>query len=210
MGNVAATLESRPRAEEFVIGHDRSVVRTYRNGLGVIEGEGRSPAYYSERSLRAAKSTLKLIGREGVTGFHVSGDGPEPLVLTAQAAVNVDQLVRPARKSLGSVEGRLNMISLAGARPKFEVDDALTKKPVACRFEPAMLEAVKEALGRRVFVSGMVTYNRRGEPLRVALDAPIRVLRDRAQLPSTDDIERHYPTLTGTVSTRDYLETIRE
>jgi hypothetical protein len=212
MNSVSATLESRPTAEDLPPGHDRTVIRTYRNGFDVIEREGRSPAYFSEHSLRSAKSTLKLIGREGVTGFHIRADSvaPDTLSLTARAAVNVDQLIRPAHKGLGSVEGRLNMISLAGARPKFEVYDALTKKPVSCRFEPHMLDAVKDALGRRVVVAGVVTYNGKGEPFRIVLDSPIRVLRDRPQLPTTEDIERHYPTLTGTVSSREYLDTIRE
>lgn len=209
LGSLEATIASRHRADEVAPQHDRTVARTYRNGLYAIESEGRTPGYFTDRSLVAARRTFKLIGQDGVTGFRVTTDDFEPpLAITPRAAVNIDQLIHPGRKEIGSVEGRLNVISLAGRAPRFVLYETIRHKAVSCRFAPEKLEEIKAALGRRVLVTGVVTYNRKDEPQRIALES-FRLLRDRADLPTVDSMTQGYPDLTGDLSTKEYLELVR-
>lgn len=98
LGSLEVSLNSGYREDEEIVplNHDRAVAETYRNGFRVIEGEGRSPAYFADRDLIAARQTFRLIGREGVTGFSVKTDDGGPVVeITPRAAVNVEQLIKP-------------------------------------------------------------------------------------------------------------------
>ena len=107
-----------------------------------------------------------------MTGFQVSTDDLEPAVsIGPRAAVNIDQLIHPGRKEIGSVEGRLNVISLAGRAPRFVLYETITRKAVSCRFTTERLEEIKAALGRRVLVTGLVTFNRKEEPQKITLES---------------------------------------
>jgi hypothetical protein len=213
--SVTALLRSRPRVDDVPYGHGSFVERTYRNGWRVIEGGEQTPEYYSERTLRASRNTLKLIGREGVTGYVVSEataaerQPDDATVLTPRGAVNLDQLIRPAGKSIGSVEGVLSVISLKAKKPKFEVVTSIAKKAVSCRFDPKLLDDVKAALGRRVVVMGEITHNSKGEPHRIAMEGPIRILRSSTDLPKARDMVGAFPDMLGGMTTAEYLEHIR-
>jgi hypothetical protein len=208
--SVTGTLASQPRHERIPLGHDARVARTYYNGWTVIEGEARTPEYYSDRGLRAAKSTLKLIGREGVTGYSVESDltSDGTVELTARAAVNVDLLIKPGQKAIGSIEGRLSVISLKTKTPRLEIVTSVGKKVVSCQFAASLLDDVKAALGKRVLVSGTIVYNSKGEPQKIAMDPPIRLLHQE-RLPSTSEMSGAFPDLTGDLTTAQYLELVR-
>ncbi|MEO8380412.1 MAG: hypothetical protein ABI779_12170 [Acidobacteriota bacterium] len=212
--SVTGILASQPRVDDVPIGHGARVGRLYHDGWRVIEGEGeaRTPEYYSERALRASKSTLKLIGNGGVTGYHIGDDlaPDEPAMpLTPRGAVNLDQLIRPGGKSYGSVEGRLSVISVKQEKPRFDIVTSLSKKTVSCRFDAGLLDDVKSALGRRVIVTGEITYNSKGEPQKIAMDGGIRELRDRDKLPSTAEMTGAFPDLIGDMTIAEYMEQIR-
>jgi hypothetical protein len=209
LGSLSVRAESRFIRDDVARTHDSTVARTYRNGLYAIEGEGNSPGYYSERGMVAAKNMFQLIGHDGVTGFRVTTDSEdEELKITPRAAVNIVQLLKPGRKNVGAIEGRLNVISLATKRPKMVIYEGVTHKGVSCFFAPEKLADVKDALGKRVIISGTITYNRRGEPQRIRMDT-FRVLRARSDLPTEDSVELAIPRLTAS-STKDYLDLVRE
>jgi len=212
MGSAHGAFQSGYRedydAEDIPLNHDRKVAQVYRNGLRVIEGEGNSPAYYTDRDLVAARQTFRLIGRDGVTGYVVGGDDAEPeLKITPQASVNVEELIKPGERTIGGVEGRLVGISIAGRKPRFTVIDAITHKAVACQFNDIVLEEVKMALGKRVFAHGDLLLNRRGEPRKINLDA-FRVLEDGSTLPTSEDLIREVGGPSD-MSTKEYLDLVR-
>jgi len=206
MGSVYGAFQSGYREENAELpNHDRKVAQVYRDGLRSIEREGISPAYFVDRDLVAARQTFRLIGREGVSGYSVGIDDGEPnLSITARASVNVEQLIRPGERTIGGVEGRLVTISIAGRAPRFTVLDAVNHKSVACQFDDARLETVKDALGKRVFAHGELIHNRRGEPKKIIVD-DFRVLEDASTLPTSDDLIRAVGGPSD-VSTKEYLE----
>lgn len=209
--SVHGVLQSSYREDEddapAPVNHDRNVARVYRNGLQVFEGEGHTPPYYIERDVLAARATFRLIGREGISGYSVRAGNEQPVEITARAAVNADQLVRPGERTTGGVEGQLVAISVRATTPRFTVIDAVTHKSVSCHFTDAMMEEVKAALGKRVYAFGDLLYNWKREPKKITVDA-LRVMPEGATLPTADDLIREIGG-TSDMSTKDYLDLVR-
>lgn len=130
------------------------------------------------------------------------------MAATPRAAKNIDHLIRPRRSEIGSVEGHVNMISLAGSTPRFVLYETITKKAASCRFEVEKLDEIKMALGKRAVVTGVVSYNRKNQPHSINLES-FRVLRDRTGLPSVDSMRSVYGDLTSELTTKEYLDLVR-
>ncbi|HXA19548.1 MAG TPA: hypothetical protein VN380_21340 [Thermoanaerobaculia bacterium] len=210
--SVTGTLQSRPLTEDVPLNHESRVENAYRNGWRVIEGGARTPEYYTVRSLRSSKSTLQLIGDDGITGFTVEDDlHPDdlPTKLTPVGAVNLESLIKPGLTSYGSVEGTLTAISVRTKKPKFEIVTSIAKKAVSCKFDSSLLDDIKAALGHRVIVAGEVVHNSKGEPQKIRMDGPIRMLRAASELPSTREMTGAFPDLLGGMTTAEYMELVR-
>jgi len=205
IGSLSISAEARSLKEGRNVAPD--VSRAFVHGFRILENEGSTPPYLSENGMKNSKTILRLIGRDGVAGFRV-GYQNEDIELSARASANIDQLLPARRHSLGSVEGKLEMINLHGKVPRFIVYHHRTHKAVTCKFSTDRLVEVKEALGKRVIISGSVQYNGKGEPLRVALDH-MRVLRSNSELPTISQMRGYAPNLTGEMTTAEYMRSIR-
>ena len=205
-GSLTVEVESRSRLEEKNVGPE--VADAFVTGIEQIESKGASPPYLSEVGMQKMRQLVRLVGREGTSGFEVT-HLEQTVEISGRASANIDQLIRVQQHSIGSVEGRLETISIHGRRPRFIVYDALTRKAITCKFgtEP-WLEKVKDALGRRVNASGEVHYNVKAEPLRVELQG-LRILREKEELPRTTEVSGSAPDLTGAETTAGYLRRIR-
>jgi hypothetical protein len=205
LGSLAATVKPISRDDTLNVGP--RVVQVFADGMRVIERDGYTPAYFSEESMRSARTLLKLIGRNGVSGYEIR-TATARVTLTAQATVNVERLVPILARSVGSVEGRLEMVSLH-SKPRFVVYHGFNRKAVTCKFNPEKwLEPVKAALGRRVNVSGLIGFNAKGEPQKIEID-DLRVLRQNSELPRAGDLHGLVRDLTGDLSTKEYLDEVR-
>lgn len=112
-------------------------------------------------------------------------------------------------RSSGAVEGRLEMVSLHPGRRRFHICHDLTGKAVPCSLPPELEPAVKASLGRRVIVSGVVSYGEKGHPLSVRSER-LRILREDGELPSPEDLLGLAPDLTGDKSTEEYIGMLRD
>lgn len=204
-GSLVIEVESRSLVEERDLGPE--VARAFLDGLRRIERDGASPPYLSERGLVSARRLVKLVGSDGTLGLKVS-DLHETVVITTHAGANVDQLARIRHRAIGSIEGRLDVISVHGRTPRFIVYLSSTCKAVTCQLDPAQLDAAKAALGRRVYVAGVVLSNARGEPVRVEAEQ-IRVLRSADQLPTIAELTGSDPAFTGGAGATAYLRGMR-
>lgn len=205
VGSLQMSLASRSRIEGKNFGPE--VAQIAVAGLGQIERDGTTPPYVSHQGLSYAKSMLKTIGSNGISGIEVAYQS-DVEHLTAQASVNVDLLLPTTHTSLGSIEGRIEAISIHGDT-KFVVYQDGTNKAVTCKFPREWLDRVKAALGGRVSVAGVVHWNRRNEPVRVDGE-DLREMKSREELPSIVQLAGSIPDLTGTLSTEEYLRRIRE
>ncbi len=206
-GSLVIEIESKTKLADKNFGPQ--VAEVVVTGLERVERLGASPPYLSERGMGKARHLVRLIGRDGTTGFAVT-HLENTVDLTAQASVHLDQLMRVQQRSMGSVEGKLETISVHG-RPRFVVYHGMTRKAVSCQIRSdEWLRVALNALEsrKRVNVTGLVHYNLRGEPIRVEVDN-IRILRDRSELPTTADIRGSDPAFTGQLSTEAFVREIR-
>lgn len=85
--------------------------------------------------------------------------------------------------------------------------DEVTKKGVSCYYNSELTDEIKMAFGKRVFIHGDLTYNRKGEPKSIRVQS-FRITQG-AKLPTSDELLRAIDNLTGDLSTKEYLETVR-
>src|SRR4029453_7325946 len=81
-------------------------------------------------------------------------------------------------------------------RTYFVVYEPVHGRPVRCMFPSHMLDDAKAALGARVLAIGEVDSNARGHVVSVKVQQ-LETMRERAELPSLDDILRIEGTITG-------------
>jgi len=206
MGSLAVEVESRSKVEDKNVGPD--VAGAFLTGIQQVERAEASPPYLSELGMKSMRRLVRLVGREGAAGFTVT-HLDRRVEVSARASANIDQFIRVQQHSIGSVEGRLETISVHGRKPRFIVYHGLTRKAITCKFEGTeWLERAKDALGRRVNVLGEVHYNVKAEPLRVEPEE-LRVLRERDELPTTADISGSDRDFTRGLSTEEHLRRIR-
>lgn len=135
-------------------------------------------------------------------------DLSQTVEISAKASANIDQLLKIRKRSIGSIEGTLETISVHG-KPRIIVYLGRTRKAVTCRFDgEGLLDQATSLLRRRVVVSGIVHSNAKGEPMRVDAEH-IRALRRNDELPSIAEMGGMDPNFTGDMSTEEYLRSIR-
>lgn len=143
------------------------VSENFITGLSIVEESAELPAYFSELTLQ----------RVGAISQRLNGNRPALLDathlevgsharVTGRAHANVKEATRPRFAAIGSVIGRLGLVSTEKAR-WFNVYDELTHRAVRCHYEHAQFEEVRAALRKRVIVAGLVRRNAQGLPLRV-------------------------------------------
>ena len=111
-------------------------------------------------------------------------------------------------KSIGAVEGKLELTSVSGGGRWFNVCHAITGNAVKCELSEDLEDEFASNLGRRVIVSGLVSYNTMGDPIRVAVDR-IRAFEEEEALPSINDMIGLAPDMTGELTTEEYIRELR-
>lgn len=206
VGSAEATVESRPRIPSADERLGAMVQENFVAGLDTIE-RGELPPWFSEIDMKRVSSIAQRLGHPGaktLQASHLNG-GERKAIVTPKAGKNAKQLIAPKFKTIGSVVGKLELISVHGT-PRFNVYDALTKRAVVCPFDRTHQEAITEALGERVVVTGVVHRNLNGDPIRVE-QPQIRVLEHEA--PSIRDLIGLAPDLTDGVSPVEHVRNLR-
>lgn len=196
--------KSRTEKDAQKIGH------SFVTGIAQLAKGEELPAYFSLTAVERIRKLAGSLEKNGAKGFaaeyvdehlvsHVSPDAND----------EIRKLTRTTSKAIGSVTGRLAVVSLAGKKNRFETYDELTRRAVRSTFADDRLEEVRAALGCRVIVSGIVWRNNRGQPLRVD-QARITRIRPEEELPSTAELTGSDPGFTGSLSTEEYLRRLRD
>lgn len=154
LGSLELEAYAEPKTEEVDVFFSRQVFSAVRAGIKVISSQQRRPPHFTDAALTHARRLAESLSDEGVTEIAVRTNGQRE-IFSRSLVANVEALSRGTVKSIGSVEGRLETVSLH-ATPYFNVYSALTGRAVRCEFPIEDLERVREALGRRVSVFGVL------------------------------------------------------
>jgi len=186
------------------------VASGFIDGLNAVDqpNGGVYPAYFSEQALKRVKGIARDFSSDAASGFCAE-DLDRKLVgrLTPRAAPNVSQLLAPRYSAIGSVIGTLEVISIH-RRATYHIYEARTKRAVRCDFDSAELDAVKDALGRRVVVEGTVKRNANGDAISIQQPA-LQILPSADELPTTSMIAGLVPDFTGDLTAGEYVKTLR-
>lgn len=110
--------------------------------------------------------------------IHLRGEGPDDVVITTQTQKSLSQLRQGATREHGTVEGRLEMVTIRG-RMECSVYDALTGHRVRCVFDDAMLNDLLACFGQQVVAEGeIVAHAGRVEMLQLERLRPAHPSQD--------------------------------
>ncbi|HEY1656758.1 MAG TPA: hypothetical protein VGG14_00305 [Candidatus Sulfotelmatobacter sp.] len=189
------------------------VTKSFVTGFRALEQQGKSPAYLSEFGMHKAENLTSVLGHDGATAVVASDVSTnEEVEITKQSAVNLRNLIPEAHRSYGSIEGKLEAISIHRGE-HFVVYEAISGKGVMCRFPQLTLTPkAKDHLGDRVQVSGLLSRNAKGEPVRILIEKPERfkIFGTDLTILSLKSLGGSDPAFTGDLSTEDFIRSIRE
>jgi hypothetical protein len=153
--------------------------------------------------LRKVQELAKKLRKDGAKAVIIHDIEREvKAMINPEVVPDIGKLINVRFQEIGSVEGRLEMISIHRV-PRFTVYHAITQRAIRCKFEPKLLDLVKDALGRRVVVSGVVYFNYRYEAVRVDLQK-LMIFPKEEELPSPKDLRGMAPDFTGDNTTKEY------
>ena len=209
IGSFTLELDPPPLPAELGVGTDTAT--TLVKGIDYLEREQRVPLELREGALRRLQA---------VAGSLRSGDDEYEVLITSKAtddtarishpmAKQINQLLQKERISVGSIEGKLELISVHEGSRKFNVYHDVTGRAVQCDLPRDLERQVVEALGNRVIVSGAIHRNLNGTPVRVRVEG-LRVLPVRSEEPTIDELMGSIPDLTGDLSTEEFVRMIRD
>jgi hypothetical protein len=222
--NSPIALEVRAYPLNFAVNVDRrvdQVVRATALGMNQLRTQKERPPFFTDKVLlRAEKLFERVINGLETTVVDFGSDLPKLEITTSvarTAAANTRSVLHPPErpyKEQGSIEGTARSIDRdIRGRLILWIRDQLTGEDVKC-FVTGEAEVI---LGdhkirdvwrnRRIQVYGLLQYKGLGK-LNYIETTRVRFLRDRADLPSLDDIID--PNFTGGMRSEDYLARIRD
>jgi nitrogen regulatory protein PII-like uncharacterized protein len=150
----------REMRRKKLIDVSRQVADSVVSGFGALEHEGRSSQFFTSYGMDRAVDMSRVIESSKARAIIAQIVNEEKSVEITQASVrNLRDLIPEPYKRMGSVEGTLQAISIHNKRmPRFVVYEVMFGKAVNCRFSGLnMIGKIKESLGKRVRVSGLIS-----------------------------------------------------
>jgi hypothetical protein len=179
-------LHLRPEVASSSLPADRlpELLRVIQRGFRIIANGSEIPPYFNEKALKRAKALANTMNGE-IDTITVRWKDQLSLITPAVSA-NVGTLFRTAHKSWGSVEGRLRIITEVGGY-KFFIFDDVVEKEIRCHFQSDLLESALKSFGKRIIVSGLISYRPDGAINGVEVEV-FREFRNSSNLPSADEV----------------------
>lgn len=206
---VVVTLRATPLADDVPETLGERIIATTAAGLQQIESKVPLldlPSYFTFPVLEKLH-TLTHPVRDGLAGITVST--PEQSIpLSRQTDANLERFLRPAFEHTGSVEGVLQMVSVAGGTPHFTIRDRLSGRVIRCPVPKERLQDVLQVFGRRVSVFGRVRTNERGDVLSIHMEA-VEAFPPDDELPSIRQVAGAFD-LTNGRSIQEHLESLQD
>lgn len=181
------------------------VGRAVLSGLGQLERRVR-PTAFSDEALDLAKHLADLKDRGGIQRVSIAephADQPATLTLTREIAAAVDDLIGAKYESLGSIIGRLELVSSHGGMLRCNIYEDASGKPVRCDFPETLKKAVLDAFDQRVHAAGTIKRDASGQPRHITLDS-LEVLPTGA--PRSASITGLAPDFTDGLDSADWLD----
>jgi hypothetical protein len=184
-GSTCLVAEAVPATSADLPTIPRTVAAIKDGMYAIAKGPG-IPQYFSEAAVQHVSDLAVLTGKgEGRQSVSLRFGSERPVELSQAYVDNVAKVFAVHTKSLGSIEGRLEMLSLRSGF-KCHIYDALTDRRVSCTYDSVLFEQVRAALGERVSAYGIISYTSEARPISLKIQS-VRVL-GRGELPGWGDV----------------------
>ena len=182
-GSAHVQVSPAPKDEMTPLWAGRAVTQAFSAGMAQIARGGDRPKHFTDMALRKALALNSLLGSHGVRAVRVRVDGTQ-LDLTRETARKVKEVVEGSLRSIGSVEGKLETISVHG-QPYVNVFDSVTGYAVRCNIPHDMVDRARDALKKRVQVFGTIYSRPSGEITSIRV-RDLEVFEDEIDLPTVE------------------------
>lgn len=192
--------------------YSSQVLQRFTSGLAQIQREGITPPYFSHNDMEALRDIVRQFRKDGVASVGYIRPNSNPVELTEEAGTELEKLVGVRYRAFGSIEGRVELVSVKRGARRFNITHHRTLRSIRCtlpeNIEGSVLDAIK---GRyRVVASGMVSYNAKNEPIGLNVTEPLRFLGRQEDLPTTADLGGADPEITGSMTTEVFIRSLRD
>lgn len=169
----SAELAVRPKSQsQDVLDSGDAVITSVLEGLAVVEDIARRPPHFTDQVLRQAKSLVNA-AKDDANGLAIFGGSEAKrrrVAVSRRLISHVDELIGTASVAFGSLEGRLEAVTIHGS-VEFSIYDSITNRRVVCKCDRDALDLAIKHFGKRVSVSGEVSYSVQGEATSIEVDA---------------------------------------
>ena len=184
---------------------DAVIVELLLNEIAWASGSKAAAPTSEPRLRRAVRRMLRPL-QEHVHEIIVTSDGTE---IRAQHIPEEAPEPKVVEVATGSFTGRVDVINVHDRR-LFYIYPAAGPVRVRCEFEPALLENLREAIGRYVTVTGTLAYQEGSVfPSKVIVDR-LTVHPPREKLPTLASLFGAFPDLTGGLDSVTYIRQLRD
>lgn len=156
-------------------GHRERAAATIGKVLSYLRQLEESPRHLSVEEGRALRRARTLGAAARAAGGRIEvwaedASGESAVLVTARSAAHAERLVSPPGKVTGSVEGRMEGLTVHG-RTAFFIYDTLTDARVECRCDRETLDRAAAHLGKRMIATGEMRYGTDGKASKVLVDS---------------------------------------
>ena len=184
----SAELTVRPSAQSQDTLDSGSAVITFAlDGLAVVEDTARRPPHFTDQALRQAKSLVNAAKGDanGLSIFGGSETAHRQVAVSKRLVAHVDELIGAASVAFGSLEGRLEAVTIHDSIA-FSIYDSITSRRILCSCSRETLDLAIRHFDKRVSVSGEIKFTVQGDATSMKVDE-VRPLGTGA-LPQARDI----------------------
>ncbi|NET39759.1 MAG: hypothetical protein F6K19_48685 [Cyanothece sp. SIO1E1] len=184
-GSIHITAVASPVNEELYEARPSEVLKTVTQGLDQLQEAPIIPNGFSESALKHSKTFGAILNPNDFAEIRFRSNGWSKNI-APRLAGNVDEITRATQKFYGSIEGILVSISVAG-KQSLGIRSSIEAKTVRCYFKDELFETAKDALGRRVYVFGLIRQRIHGPKINIQVEE-LRILPSADELPTVNDI----------------------
>jgi hypothetical protein len=158
-------------------------------GMKQLGRRATRPKGFSDDALELARDLFKIADGKNIAHASIQRSGATDVDFSLDSVARVDSILGQDVRDYGSIEGRLEMMSVRGG-PHFAVYSAIDDSPIRCDVDGDRLDEAYRAFRKRVIVSGLIRYHKGADyrPARIEVMEPIRILPSENELPSVEEI----------------------
>ena len=139
-------------------------------GIAIVESSPRRPPHFTDQALRDVKELTKAAnGASNRLSIFGGGAARRQVAVSQRLVAHVDELIGTKSVAVGSLEGRLEALTVHGSIA-FSIYDSITNRRISCGCSRETLNAAIEHFDKRVSVSGEIRFNARGEATSMTVD----------------------------------------